>query len=144
MLITTVKSAHAALEALHSLGVAHVRASNVLLKPNLIDFGHARLHAGPEEKLQDSLVTRRDPIAAEQYEGSLNEDSHDLTTGASSASKLIDDSDQLRQIWHPSDPSRGREGKARLLGQGDRWGRETQCPSFDCLMFFYLIRWAQQ
>ena len=55
MLITTVKSAHAALEALHSLGVAHVRASNVLLKPDLIDFGHARLHAGPEEKYKTVL-----------------------------------------------------------------------------------------
>lgn len=127
---TTVKSAYEALEALHSLGVAHcdVRAANMLLKPDgsviLIDFGHARLDAGAEDMSQDSLNLSRILSSVEcqqrQHKGTSEDDEGSDASENSSVSMHINPSDQKRQILRPSALSRGRvvahERKMRLRG----------------------------
>ena len=61
---TLAAAASAALAAVHAQGVAHcdVRGDNLLLLPDgsvrLLDFGHARLAAGPEDMARDEAELR--------------------------------------------------------------------------------------
>jgi serine/threonine protein kinase len=145
LLSITFRSAREALEALHSLGVAHcdVRGSNVLLRPDgsvvLIDFGHARLDAGPEEMSQDSLnmegLLSSALVNDESHRQLLHECSSDpdafFHAGrgmASGAQHHFDDpsEQQLRRpvIHHLSAFGRGHqvapEGKGKVRFRGPR------------------------